>query len=97
MHRPERTLRQEIRALAAHDRLDLLDYIYFAVYIITTTGYGDIIPLSPFARFVVSNRRIFTSCFLLRSFSILWQQRDTIKLAHLWNATIYLPACTRTG
>jgi len=71
VHRPERTLRQEIRALATHDRLDLLDYIYFTVYTITTTGYGDIIPLSSFARFVVSIANLYELFFVAIIFNIV--------------------------
>ena len=32
----------------------LLDFMYFIIYTITTTGYGDIIPVSGYAKFIVS-------------------------------------------
>lgn len=67
----EPTLRQELRALGSHDRLDLLDYLYFTIYTITTTGYGDIIPLSPFARFVVSVANLYELFFVAIIFNIV--------------------------
>jgi hypothetical protein len=47
--------------------LGLLDYTYFGVYAITTTGYGDIVPVTPFAKFIpmVAN---FVHVFLISIF-----------------------------
>jgi flagellar motor protein MotB len=47
--------------------LNLLDYTYFGVYAITTTGYGDIIPVTAFAKFIpiVAN---FVHVFLIGIF-----------------------------
>lgn len=34
--------------------LKMLDYLYFMAYTITTTGYGDIMPVSPEAKFITT-------------------------------------------
>jgi hypothetical protein len=65
------SLRAEVRSLGAHDELDLLDYLYFTIYTITTTGYGDIIPLSPFARLLVSLANLFELFFIAIVFNIV--------------------------
>ncbi len=45
--------------------LTLLDYTYFMIYTITTTGYGDLVPSSPFARFLTSMANLFELFFLV--------------------------------
>ena len=50
---------------------DLLDYIYFSVYTITTTGYGDIIPVSGYAKFLVTLENIFELFFIVIFFNAL--------------------------
>jgi len=45
-------------------QLTLLDYMYFTIYTITTTGYGDIIPVSDFAKFITSMANFFELFFL---------------------------------
>ncbi len=64
------------RREAGVDRLpgrsfELLDYLYFTFYTITTTGYGDIIPLSPFAKFVASIANVFEVVFVVIFFNVL--------------------------
>jgi hypothetical protein len=62
--------------------LQLIDYVYFANYTITTTGYGDIIPYTPYAKFICSLANIFEVFFLVVLFNALLslksgpQQRD---------------------
>lgn len=51
--------------------LDLIDYIYFANYTVTTTGYGDIIPLTPYAKFICSLANICEVFFLVVFFNAL--------------------------
>lgn len=41
----------------------LLDYIYFLLYTIVTTAYGDILPVSTFAKMVCAFANIFESFF----------------------------------
>jgi hypothetical protein len=45
--------------------LTLLDYMYFMVYTITTTGYGDMAPVSPFAKFLTAVANLFEIFFLV--------------------------------
>lgn len=45
--------------------LDLLDYMYFMVYTITTTGYGDLRPLSPYTKFLTTIANLFEVYFLV--------------------------------
>jgi Ion channel len=45
--------------------LNLMDYMYFSIYTITTTGYGDIIPTTGYAKFVVSLANICEVLFLV--------------------------------
>jgi len=51
--------------------LELLDYIYFTFYTITTTGYGDIVPVSPFAKFITSVANLFEVVFIVIFFNVL--------------------------
>lgn len=51
--------------------MDLIDYIYFANYTITTTGYGDIIPLTPWAKFICALANICEVFFLVVFFNAL--------------------------
>ena len=50
---------------------DLNDYIYFTIYTITTTGYGDIRPVTPEAKFLASMTNLFELFFLVIFFNIL--------------------------
>lgn len=51
--------------------LTLMDYIYFANYTITTTGYGDIVPNTVYAKFICSFANIAEVFFLVVFFNTL--------------------------
>jgi hypothetical protein len=51
--------------------LKLMDYMYFSIYTITTTGYGDIVPTTAYAKFVTSVANIFEVIFLVVFFNAL--------------------------
>ncbi|MBI3336313.1 hypothetical protein HYZ98_01960 [Candidatus Peregrinibacteria bacterium] len=51
--------------------LNLMGYIYFTTYTITTTGYGDIKPMTGYARFVVTLTNMFEVVFLVIFFNVL--------------------------
>lgn len=53
------------------DELDLMDYIYFTIYTITTTGYGDIVPITPLSKFIVSITNYFELFFIVIFFNAL--------------------------
>jgi hypothetical protein len=52
-------------------RLRLMDYMYFSIYTITTTGYGDIIPTTAYSKFVISLANICEVLFLVVFFNAL--------------------------
>jgi ion channel len=52
--------------------LTLLDYSYFMLYTITTTGYGDLVPMTGFAKFVTSVANFFELLFLIVVFNSLF-------------------------
>lgn len=43
----------------------LLDYMYFMIYTITTTGYGDFVPISSQAKFIASVANLFELLFIV--------------------------------
>ncbi len=51
--------------------LTLLEHVYFSLYTITTTGYGDIKPSSPFAMFVCSIANLYEIFFLVVFFNVI--------------------------
>jgi hypothetical protein len=51
--------------------LNLMDYMYFSIYTITTTGYGDIIPTTGYAKFLISIANICEVLFLVVFFNAL--------------------------
>ncbi|HKR65042.1 MAG TPA: ion channel [Thermoanaerobaculia bacterium] len=56
------------RMLAASNTprdLQLIDYLYFTIYTITTTGYGDIVPVSDWAKFLVSMANLIELLFVV--------------------------------
>jgi hypothetical protein len=50
----------------------LLDYAYFMIYTITTTGYGDFVPASPRARFIASLANIFEMMFIVVFINVMF-------------------------
>jgi hypothetical protein len=52
-------------------RHKLIDYMYFSLYTITTTGYGDIIPTTAYCKFVISIANICEVLFLVVFFNAL--------------------------
>ncbi len=59
--------------------LGLMDYIYFANYTITTTGYGDIMPQTTYAKFLCSLANICEIFFLVVLFNALLSLKDNKK------------------
>jgi hypothetical protein len=55
--------------------LNLTDYLYFTVYTITTTGYGDIIPISSYAQFVVTIANLMELLFIVLMVNIVANAR----------------------
>jgi Ion channel len=51
--------------------LGLVDYMYFSIYTITTTGYGDIKPTTAYAKFVTSIANFCEVLFLVVFFNAL--------------------------
>lgn len=51
--------------------LSLLDYTYFGIYTITTTGYGDIVPVTAFAKFVPMVANFFHVFMIVVFFNVL--------------------------
>lgn len=51
--------------------MKLMDYMYFSVYTITTTGYGDIVPTTAYAKFVASLANICEVLFLVVFFNAI--------------------------
>lgn len=49
----------------------LLDYLYFMVYTITTTGYGDIVPTKPVARFITIVANLIEVLYLVVFLNVL--------------------------
>lgn len=66
----ERYLRAAQNELAAarvapRDDLELIDYIYFTTYTITTTGYGDIIPVGNYTKLIVTLANLIELLFVV--------------------------------
>lgn len=62
--------------------LNLMDYMYFSIYTITTTGYGDIIPTTAYSKFIVSIANICEVLFLVVFFNALVSIRGGKKKKH---------------
>jgi hypothetical protein len=63
--------------------LNLLDYVYFANYTITTTGYGDIVPTTAYAKFICSFANIVEVFFLVVFFNVLVSLRRSTPTRNL--------------
>jgi hypothetical protein len=55
--------------------LSLMDYVYFTAYTITTTGYGDIVPTTTYAKFLCTFANIIEVFFLVVFFNALLSVR----------------------
>jgi hypothetical protein len=51
--------------------LTLLEHVYFSMYTITTTGYGDIKPSTPYAMFVCTIENLYEVFFMVVFFNVL--------------------------
>ena len=49
---------------------NLLEYLYFSIYTITTTGYGDILPVSSYAKFLCSISNLLEIYFVVIFFNV---------------------------
>lgn len=68
---------RHLRAAHTEQRtLDLLDYLYFTVYTITTTGYGDIKPIGGYAKFVVTLANLIELLFVVVIFNVVANARS---------------------
>jgi hypothetical protein len=56
--------------------LSLMDYVYFANYTITTTGYGDIVPNTIYAKFICTFANICEVFFLVVFFNALLSLKE---------------------
>lgn len=54
-----------------YKRLSLLDDLYFAMYTVTTTGYGDIVPTTNYAKFLTCLANICEVFFIVGLFNSL--------------------------
>ena len=54
----------------------LMDYLYFTIYTITTTGYGDIMPKSHWAKLIVSLANIYELIFGVVFFNVLLMGKE---------------------
>lgn len=81
--RPEENLSVEVMLLSSEGDqisrvnqpsgrdLRLLDYLYFGIYSITTTGYGDIVPVSSYSKFIACVANLFAAFFMVVFFNVL--------------------------
>lgn len=58
------------------EKCSLMDYMYFSIYTITTTGYGDIKPATTYSKFLVSLENFFEVFFLAGFLNILISLKD---------------------
>jgi len=55
----------------ASKHMALMDYVYFAMYTITTTGYGDIKPITPYTKFLCTLANMTEFFFIVVFFNTL--------------------------
>jgi hypothetical protein len=71
---------RHLRAAQSDRRpLELLDYLYFTVYTITTTGYGDITPISAYAKAVVTLANLIELLFVVVLVNVIANTRPRSK------------------
>jgi hypothetical protein len=61
----------EMKSFKQPHEFELFDYLYFMVYTITTTGYGDIKPVSTEAKFFASIANLYELFFLVIFVNVL--------------------------
>lgn len=73
-------VREQMERMARPDynRLDLMDYMYFTIYTITTTGYGDVVPTTTYAKFLTSLANICEMFFIVGFFNVLISFKETV-------------------
>jgi hypothetical protein len=64
------------RASMVSPPMTLLDYTYFMIYTVSTTGYGDIAPISMTAKFIVSMANLFELFFIVIVFNAIFALRS---------------------
>lgn len=62
------------RAAGEGDSLGFLDFLYFSTVTITTVGFGDIVPTSTSARFVVMMEAISGVAYIAFALAFLWPE-----------------------
>lgn len=60
-----------MRSEAQFRLLTLIEYVYFAMYTITTTGYGDIKPSTSYTMFICTLTNLYETFFLVIFFNVL--------------------------
>ena len=53
------------------NKLEILDYLYFMIYTTSTTGYGDLMPLTATAKFIVSVGNLFEFMYIAITFALV--------------------------
>jgi hypothetical protein len=72
--------------------MKLMDYMYFSIYTITTTGYGDIIPTTAYSKFVISLANICEVLFLVVFFNALISIKRETKNGEMATVIAYVKA-----
>jgi len=62
-------------------RLDLLDYLYFMTYTITTTGYGDLMPITPTTKFITTIANLVEVLYLAIIFTVIATRRERYEIS----------------
>jgi hypothetical protein len=75
-HAPSVRPEPEPRPEPHSKRMALMDYLYFAMYTITTTGYGDIKPMTTFSKFLCTMANITEFFFIVVFFNTLLSLRQ---------------------
>lgn len=65
-----------MKSYKVKNNFTLIDYAYFMMYTITTTGYGDIKPVDSYIKFVVSIANIYELIFVVVFFNVLLSRKN---------------------